>query len=55
MKIINLTKTHLKIPVTSENNSQLFGGEEVPCRTALGFVISRSEEAEQTFILMNPK
>lgn len=31
-KVINLTKTHLEVSATSENNSKFIVGEETPCR-----------------------
>lgn len=56
MKIINPTKTHLEISATSENNSKIIVGEELPCRwRALGSVVSWICRGRTNFILMNPK
>lgn len=56
MKIISPTKTHLEISARSENNSKLIGvkrGFADEGLWALSYL--KSVEAEQTFILMNPK
>ena len=56
MKIISPTKTHLEISARSENNRKLIGvkrGFADEGLWALSYL--KSVEAEQTFILMNPR
>ena len=55
MKVIHLTETHLEITVTSENNSKLIGVKRCFAEGLWALSYLKSVEAEETFILMNPK